>query len=459
MKIQNLLDTDIFETAVLIFYLPDPGFFMTDKPFEPMDRWRFTAFFLPFALFYAMCYLQRTAVPGTSFNYFQQTFGLSAGQVSGLSASLIYIYAFCQPFAGFLADKYSGTRVFTVAGAIFCVGACLFPFCGGNVFLMYSCRFLIGLGSSGVYLSLLAELGRFCPRDKFSVFYGIFAATGYVGGLCGTLPFSVLCQHFDCLDVLKWCGGISLAFYLVFQLTKYVMPVAEIRNRRFSLLPLLEILKTKTIWLPIFGVSVIFGCYSLIQMVFGVKFLQDFAGLTAIAASRTIFFQTIVSIMSLILSGFTLRWLKNRRKPLMIFGSVITFTANALLLFAVICHLPGPFFTIACLLFAAASGVAMSFVMTIMEMNRPENMAASAGLANAFEYLFVAVFSVAAGKLLDSFVAPELFRSGVKVIYPENAYVTLFALMLIPSSLGVLGTFFIPETNGKYALPNKSNRV
>ena len=177
---------------------------------EMKSKKRIWLVFLPLMLFYASSYFQRTAIPGTTFDLFRDDYGFSAVQIANLTASFVYIYAFCQLIVGMLADKYSGIRIVTVAGAIFCTGVVAFPFCGDNAPLLYCCRFLMGLGASSLYLSLVKEADRLFGRKNYSVMIGIIYFVGYSGGLFGTLPFGALCRQFNWITLLYWVGGITL---------------------------------------------------------------------------------------------------------------------------------------------------------------------------------------------------------------------------------------------------------
>lgn len=228
--------------------------------------------FLALAFFYASSYFQRTAIPGTTFQFFQADYGMTAAQIAGLSASMVYIYAFCQPVVGLLADKFSGIRIVICAGLIFCIGVALFPFSCGNLCFMYICRALTGLGASALYLSSVKEIDRIFGRKNYSVMLGIVYFIGYAGGLFGTWPLAVLCKHYNWNHLLIIVGTISVILYLIFFGTQKAIPLPPIAPQKLSLKPLWGIIKNPLIWAPLFCSSVNFACHSIIQMVFGIKF-------------------------------------------------------------------------------------------------------------------------------------------------------------------------------------------
>lgn len=172
--------------------------------------------------------------------------------------------------------------------------------------------------------------------------------------------------------------------------------------------------------------------------------------MSASGASATVFFQTIVCMFALLGGGIWTRAIRNRRKPLMISATVSALAATVIMLLSVHFHLPKGFFVLCFLLFALGSGLSIAFAMVCQEFTSRQHLTLAAGFINTFGYLAIAIFSVLIGKLLDSFVPPEVFAAGSAVIYPEKAYVTLFFLLLIPTTISVIASCLIPETGGHY---------
>ena len=297
--------------------------------------------FIPFMLFYAASYFQRTAIPGTTFTIFQSTYGLNAAEIAGLASSFVLVYSFCQLLVGMLADKFGGLRLVTVAGAIFCVGVLGFPFSCGNLTLMYICRFLTGLGASTLYLSLVKESERIFGRKNFAVILGIIYFIGYGGGLFGTLPFALFCEKFKWIPLLISVGVISTLLYLWFLAARKCVPISPIKKTtQFFLQPLFSIIKNPLSWMIVYCSSVNFACNSVIQMIFGKKMLQDTAGIDDTGAAAVIFFQVLVCMFALLSGGIQTRITRNRRKPLMIFSTVLALLNTLMMYAAIRFHLP-----------------------------------------------------------------------------------------------------------------------
>ena len=399
---------------------------------------------------YATSYFQRIGIPGTIFNELSKEYGFTAVQIAGIGTSFVCVYSICQLFVGMLADKFCGIRVITWGGLIFCIGVIGFPLVCGNLWAMYAMRFLTGLGASSMYLSIVKETDRLFGRQNYSVFLGIVYFVGYSGGLFGTYPFERLNNHFNWINVLLVIGVVSVAMYLIVIFTKRIIPPGPIAKTNISFKPLLYFLKNRYMLMLIFCSSIVFSTYSTIQMVFGKKFLQDYVGLSSAGAAKVIFFQTFTCMLTLLGFGTLIRLMGNRRKPQMIFSASLAFLNTLGMVLVMKYGLPSALFVAGFLLYSVASGSAVAFSLVAQEINARDTMTQATGLNNLSNYLFVAIGPLLIGKLLDSYVSQNVLVEGQAVVYPAEAYQMVFLLLLIPTGIAVLMSFFLPETKGHY---------
>ena len=142
----------------------------------------------------------------------------------------------------------------------------------------------------------------------------------------------------------------------------------------------------------------------------------------------------------------------------MIFSASLAFV-NTMAMFAVMYYgWNSKLFIVGFLLYSVASGSAVAFSLVAQEINARDTMTSATGLNNLCNYLFVAVGPLLIGKLLDSYIPPEMFAEGQRVIYPGAAYMQVFGLLLIPTGIALIMSFFLPETKGHYLhqhLPEK----
>lgn len=400
--------------------------------------------FAPLLFIYASSFFQRAGIPGTIFSRLQET-GLDAVQISLISSFYIWVYAVSQLFVGMLADKYGGVRLIRVGGLLLVIGSLLFP-CANHPILFYFARALTGLGSGTVFLSLLAEAARCFERKNYPTALGIIYASAYTGGLFATLPFAWLCEHFPWRTVLVTIGLLTALAYVFFQAISLRNPPPPSREAPLSLRPLLKILRNPHSWHVTLSYVLIYANYFVLQSVFGMKFLQDFAGFSATAASSVIFVGTIVCVVGVLVCGPLCRLMGHRRKPLLICCPIASLTAALTLLAATAFHLPPFFFAAAYTLFAASSSCPALNILLLQELNSRDVIALAPSFNNTFTYLMVPVLTTIVGFCLKCFPRPEGAAGG----YSPHAYMTAFACMALLAIGGLVAALHIPETKGEY---------
>lgn len=412
--------------------------------------------FIPLLGLYVFSYFQRLAVPGQLFDQFSKE-GFSAEQIATISASFILVYSLSQLIVGMLADKFSGVRVVMIGGLLLGIGSVLMPLFRSLAMINF-CRVIMGLGGSTMYLCLVKETDRLFGRKNFSVFLGIIYSVGYVGGIFGTLPFVWLCSIFYWRNVLLVIGILSLLayFFFVSVITIRREPFPPISQISFTFKPLLAIASNPYSWLMLFCSSVNFGMYYIIQSFCGKKFLEDCGNFSSEAAAAVIMFLTLTCMFTIMGVGIIIRLIGNRRRPMMMSASGINLFTSILMFATLYFRLPSWLFVPGYLLYAFASGFAMAYTMTGQEMNSRDIMTTATGFNNMGNYLFVALGSWGIGKLLDTFVSGSKV-AGEAVVYPREAYITVFAIMLGFSVVSFTLMFLAPETRGHYLhLKNKS---
>ena len=224
-------------------------------------------------LLYFFANFQRVAIPGSIFNELQSSLNVGAKYITALGSMFMYIYAAGQLCAGLLADRYGGERVITFGALLFCLGSILFPFCD-SLFMLYLCRFLVGMGASSIYLSLVKILSQRFPK-KFPVLLGFFLLWGYAGGVVATAPFVYIVKELSWRTALIIFGAGSLVSYLLFVGSKYLVTLPRVRNTPFSFRVFGELLKRKHNRNIILYSACSFGTYYCIHTVIGKKFLEE----------------------------------------------------------------------------------------------------------------------------------------------------------------------------------------
>lgn len=410
--------------------------------------------FIILASFYFFAYFQRVAVPGTIFNQLQSDLQLPASTITGLGATFMYVYAGAQLFVGLFADKYGGLRVITAGGFFLCLGSLMFPL-SHDTWMLYLSRAVVGVGASALFLSIIKEIDSMFGRKNFSVMLGTLYFIGYSGGMSGTLPFDRAVHCFGWRDALLGVGIITIIIYILVIITGMKTKKHKISEAKLTLKPLIVILKNKYS-VPIFlAGSLNFAIYFFVQTVIGKKFLEDYVGMDSCGAASFTFIMMIFAMFTLFSSGLVSRLMGNRRKIFIIPASLLCVVNAGLMMLGLWCHWGAGFFLMCYIFSAVSSGFATVFVSTAKELNPPEYVALSTGTLNCLCYMLVAVIANVAGWILDIFKDTAV-KTATSVIYPQEAYMTLFGMLLGLSTLSFIVSFFIKETNGRHVFENQN---
>ncbi len=406
------------------------------------------ALVLAMAGLYFFSFFQRVAIPGTLFNELQTTFLISASEVTRLGAIYLFVYASLQPFAGYLADRFGGVRVILVSGVLLVAGATWFP-CSRGLTELYLSRALVGVGASMMYLCLVKEADRCFHGRNFAPFFGFLCFIGYTGGLVGTRPFRGLVEY---AGWQKACLVAALGTLVTLAVTALIARKAgfePVKRGRPDLLKSIGGVLKNPLNLPVLLTTPLcFAFYFTLQATIGTKFLEDFCGISSVSASNYTFAMMLCTITAMFFSGMVSRHLGNKRRIFVLFIAVSATASMLLLLCGTLFRLPPWVFLIAYILPAISAGYTPVTVSLLKELNHSEKAGISVGVMNTVTYMTVAVMTQLTGRILDIFRDNATVSKGI-VIYPQSAYVTLFAILLGLSALPLISSFFCRETNGE----------
>ena len=322
-----------------------------------------------------------------------------------------------------LTDRFGGIKVTIVSGCLLCIGIVLFPF-SGNIGMLYLTRALVGLGAGGMYLSGIKEIDKLFKPKNFPIMVSLFCVLGYGGGLLGTSPFRRL------VDYAGWRMALEyVSFFAVVILIALVIVSIGVRHSAGSGEPysvwrnMWQVLGNPKMYPLVVAGMINFSIYFSIQSTIGVKYLQDFLGLAARQAANYTFIMMLVTLTTMLTSGFLTRFLGNKRKPFIVFASINTLFATFLLILDTVMHLPDFCFMIAYSMLAISGGLTPVTVSFVKELNRREVAGIAVGTQNTATYISVAVAAGVIGGILDLFEKSVKVTSEGAKIYPAPRHI------------------------------------
>ncbi|MFA8450324.1 MAG: MFS transporter [Bacteroidales bacterium] len=368
-----------------------------------------------------------------------------------LGTAYYLAYGLMQIPVGLLIDKY-GVKFVMLISAIMCAVATIVFSFSTSFFTAMVGRFLMGIGSSSAFVSLLVIAITWFSRKNFGLFAGLSQFMGTLGPILagGPLVEFVLSQNISWRLALVEIGiiGFALALFILF----FVKNKPRSGENNLIHLHFKETLKEKFLRLFKFRQPWFIAIYSscnymplaLMGAVWGTRYLQ-IRGLPQMSAADVISIAWIGYAIGCPLIGFLSDYFK-RRKFFLFVSSSIGFIVSVIFLYASI-KVQWVYYLCFFLLGIAASGQNIGFA-TIAEHVKPKTRAAILGLNNAVITLFISIMPPIVGYLI------AVSGDGLKD-YKVNDFV--FGLSVIPLFYLVsviFAIFFIRET---YCKAQKEN--
>ena len=145
-------------------------------------------------------------------------FETTGAQLGTLHATFFLVYALMQIPTGVLVDRVGPRLTATAGAAVMNLGAIWFALAGGYGGAVggyggaLGGRFLIGLGGSVIFVSILRFAASWYRADEFGTMNGLSFAIAGVGGILATTPFAVMVEAMGWQESLLVLAVVGLVF-------------------------------------------------------------------------------------------------------------------------------------------------------------------------------------------------------------------------------------------------------
>ena len=405
-------------------------------------------------LTYILVYFHRMA-PGVVAEFLMADFQTTGAKLGSLSAIYFFVYAFMQIPSGVIADTL-GTRTSIVSGNLIAgMGSLAFGLAGS---LEMACvgRFLVGLGVSVVFVSIMKSNSVWFHETVFGMMSGLTLLFGNLGSILAAGPLAAVLTAFAWRTVFVGIGGLSLTLALLGYLivrnrpedlgfeSPNVYSNADHKPTASNgwLKNLKSVVKITRLW-PGFWIQfgMVGALYSFMGL-WGVPYLRDVHGLGREYAADHI----TVMLLCFAVGSLFFGWFSDRlgkRKPLIVL-SISTYTA-AWLVFMVAPWSPG---AVGYLLFGtlgfAGSGFVLTFA-TAKESAHPDLSGMAVSVVNTGCFFGTTLMQPLFGYLADRSWNGTM-ENGIR-IYSTTDYQHGFTAMLVFALISLVAGFFIKETH------------
>ena len=193
----------------------------------------------------------------------------------------------------------------------------------------------------------------------------------------------------------------------------------------------------------------VFPSFFVLQAVLGQKFIQDWLGYSATAASSFTMLLTFGSICTCVLGAPLLRLVGERRMPIMLFSKGLPVLVALVMMAGIVWHYPAWVFLL-CFVLMSTNQLASAAASALMsELTDTKTIAFTAAVRNFFPYVGSGLVGGLCGTILDRF-APAGAAVGGIVHYPPEAYLRILGVMMVFALVGFLMLLRVPETRGRH---------
>ena len=377
----------------------------------------------------------------------EDTFNMSAMAFAALGSVYFYVYMVMQIPAGMLLDSL-GVRTTAAAGLVLAgAGSVLFGL-SPTISLAFIARFLIALGVSVLFISILKIQSSWFQEREFGMLSGFAVLFENMGAILAQTPLVALVAllTWRYSFVLVGVAGVMIAgicFLLVRNKPSDIglPPPSDCemeKNKTKNVMKaLLQVIKNPYTWPVSISYAGVNGSLMALTGTWGQSYFMEVYGMGGMKAAG---YNTIILLGGAI-AGLSIGWIsdkvRKRKAPMIIMGIVY------MLSWAVLVLIYGgkpPVAVLGALIFVMGLS-SSSFVLAWAcgkEVNNPEYAGISTAFVNSMGFLGIAIIPLVFGWILDRYA---------NVMGSQQLYNSAFICCLVGAVVGCISMFFVKETN------------
>jgi sugar phosphate permease len=381
-----------------------------------------------------------------------EAFGLSASAFGTLASMYFYAYMVMQIPVGIMADSLGARKTISAGIVVAGIGSLIFGL-APSVSIIFLARFLVGIGVSTVFVSILKLQSQWFREREFATMSGMTAFLGNLGGVLAQAPLAFMVTLFTWRMTFAGIGVFSLVLasgcYLFIRNRPQDMGFAPINeaqilqedslsdeNTKVNLgSAIREVVSQWQIWPAFLYFGLVSGAFLAFAGAWGVSFMGDVYGMDKTSASNYVSFAIYGAMAGGIMTGWVSDRLRKRKLPLVVNTILVA------LLWGMVTFMNGgkPPVEILKPLFFVLGFSSTAFILSlaiIKETNSPRFTGIAISVLNTGCFVGTAFVTTVMGLIIDiSSSAPAVTQ-----------YQRAFLLCLAGSVIGVICTLLLPET-------------
>lgn len=384
---------------------------------------------------------------------------LTGKSLGNLTAMNFYAYALMQIPVGIMVDTIGVRKICTLGTLITGIGSILFGL-SSSVSMAYSARFLVGLGTSVIIVSIIKVQTVWFKKEQFSTLSGLTSLSGNLGALLATFPLAYLVLWVGWRNSFHLMGVMSIFMAIAIWVIVRDIPAEAADSKEHSFREILKgvksVVKNPYTWPPFAIMFLMVGSMTAILGLWGVPYLMHVYGMTKAQAAGNLSLVAIGFMTGAPVVGYLSDALNGEIKRILfiatgLFTSIWAYIAitggkpNEM-------YLPFIFFimgvTTICHILAFTN---------VKDVNSPALAGSSAAIINVGEFVGGSLISFLIGVFLDYGWRGNLL-DGTR-IYGANQYQKVFVAIAIIGLLSMISTLFMKGKEEKVKKINEMGRA
>lgn len=243
---------------------------------------------------FVLVFFHRIAISSVS-DLLKLDLGLDSIQLANLASMTFYGYALMQLPVGIFVDTIGVKKICTIGMIVTAIGSVMFGF-SDHVYIAYFARFLVGIGTSVIIVSVMKVQSTLFPSNMYSSLSGLTSLFGNFGAFFATIPLTIIASTFGWRETFIILGIISVIlavsiFLFVKDKEEQKDKTKKVKEEKINIKEgVLFVLKNKKIWSDFFIMVFFVGSITAILGVWGSGYLKNVYNLDSEKAAYYISF-------------------------------------------------------------------------------------------------------------------------------------------------------------------------
>ncbi len=371
-------------------------------------------------------------------------------KLANLTAMTFYAYALMQIPVGIFVDTLGVRKLCSVGMFVTAIGSILLGL-STTVGLAYLSRFLVGLGTSVIIVSVMKIQATLFPAKMYSSLSGLTSLFGNLGAFFATFPLAYIAMHWGWRSIFIILGVITFVLSaLIFIVVKEKPKTTEEKrlhetfngmgiSKEFILRALKSVMFNKATWPNFFAMVFFVGSLTSVLGLWGVNFLSSTYAFTIEKASYYLSFMTYGFIIGAPIIGKLADYVGGHVKRILLPATIIY--ASSWFYFLVICAGAPPVNQLPILFFIMGlSIIAHILIFTnVKDVNDLAYTGIATSLVNVGEFVGGGLISFGIGVYIQSHagsgvsdVPAEIFRNGMLFVLASSVLSIIAVSLMQP---------------------------